>query len=121
MANAGEELGADLADLHHAGRHKLPTLAREFHTAASQLLYAGLSSPVFGRHPQLGGPVGTALAAMEVLQDRLVELTKQTATSLEDSGSVLTTAATVYAHTDTVAARTFEAMRDDIDAAYGVP
>ena len=118
MPHSGETLGADLANLYDAGRYQLPVLAKQFGAAKEMLIGTHVSNSMFARDPQLGGRVGPARAAWDLLRDEVVGLLATTEDNLLSTAEALMMAAEEYASTDEAAMARFRREQAQLDRVY---
>jgi hypothetical protein len=112
--SSGRELGVDLSELWHAGKHLLPQVAGEFNKA--QQTSNPYCSGAFYRGGGLGAGDGAfgAYFVWRDLADKLDEILTTTQTNLVDTGTALVIAANNYAHTDAEARAEFEARKSEL-------
>lgn len=111
MARTGDELGVELYDLWFAGARRLPALAGEFQSAATQVGGTFSGESAYWRPAELSGPYGVARDAWASFRDDVCEILSATADNLDRTGEALTLAAREYAKTDAVAAARLEQLQ----------
>jgi hypothetical protein len=111
VARTGDELGVELYDLWFAGARRLPALATEFQSAATQVSGTFSGENAYWRPAELSGPYGVARAAWASFRDDVYEILAETTDNLDRTGDALTLAAREYAKTDAVAAARLEQLK----------
>ena len=108
--HTGTALGADLHDLWKAGRDNLPTVARVYSLASSDLgaTHGALGAAFTGAAP-FGGDV--VLTSWRTLADQVQKIMADTADNLEDTGVALCLAVEEFAAGDAQAAEELNRLK----------
>jgi hypothetical protein len=108
VPRTGFDLGADIADLEHAGKVLLPSIAETFGQAKMPLGQTDSGDSAFVRPAEFGGGSGPVLPAFSALRSTMIKILQDAQDNLDLAGHALVLTAQSYRASDESAASKFK-------------